>query len=657
MIALLLGILTTAVTADTDTSTVTQSLDSSVVVSSLPLPGRGNTYIYTPSKAANIISVIGEPDVMRQLATLPGVASGVEGSLGLYIRGGNAGTGRTDVDGVPVYNASHALGLFSSLPSEMFSVIKAGFGGFSSADGNFSSGTVSISSCKNILEKAGGSISVSPYMIGGYAEIPGVTDLRISARYSPVPHIARIASRMTGHFDDIGGSIYDLSASAVRRTGSGKLSAFMFFSNDNIDISSDNSVNSVAWRTWMGKIGWERQAGDRGRIALLTYCSGSASEEGQDGIGIISSMNEAAVKGTYRYECPDGKSMSVGAEAKYMTGGYNMSVFAAGKARIAGIADVTAGYRHTVMLTGGGTFSNGDIHLLADIDLSDGVGAEVSYDRNVQYFHTLEGLQTGWALNIQVPMSHDFPEEVSRQAYAGLYGRWNIGRWAVHANLGAYIKRMENLVSYTSSLNMFRNISDTWRYDACRGKGRAGGIEATVSLRGTRLSVNSSYTYSRATRTYSLINGGREFPFKFSKPHTFNLESDCTLGSGRISKHLLLCVNYSSGHLVTAAVRQYEGVPLPYWSDLTSYPAEFINNIYNRVEMTGVNAVRMRPYFRVDAGYSMKIPFRKCTHELTFSVYNIFNRHNPYIYYHDLENWKQVSIMPVMPSLRWKIIF
>lgn len=67
-------------------------IDSSVVSDRLPIFRKPNLYLYTPERAAAIVSVIGEPDVLRQITTLPGVSSGVEGSLGLLSEAGTLAT-------------------------------------------------------------------------------------------------------------------------------------------------------------------------------------------------------------------------------------------------------------------------------------------------------------------------------------------------------------------------------------------------------------------------------------------------------------------------------------------------------------------------------------------------------------------------------------
>jgi hypothetical protein len=60
----------------------------------------------------------GEADPLRMARLLPGVTSGADGLGGLFIRGGEAGHNLVLLDGVPVYNLSHAAGLFSIFSNE-----------------------------------------------------------------------------------------------------------------------------------------------------------------------------------------------------------------------------------------------------------------------------------------------------------------------------------------------------------------------------------------------------------------------------------------------------------------------------------------------------------------------------------------------------------
>ena len=58
-------------------------------------------------------ALFGEVDLLRSLQLLPGVKSAGEGTAGLFVRGGSADQNFVQVDGAPVYNASHFFGIFS----------------------------------------------------------------------------------------------------------------------------------------------------------------------------------------------------------------------------------------------------------------------------------------------------------------------------------------------------------------------------------------------------------------------------------------------------------------------------------------------------------------------------------------------------------------
>ena len=64
-------------------------------------------------------AVLGTPDLIKTLQILPGVASGTELSSGLYVRGGDGSDNLFLLDGVPLYQVSHVIGLFSSFNTDV----------------------------------------------------------------------------------------------------------------------------------------------------------------------------------------------------------------------------------------------------------------------------------------------------------------------------------------------------------------------------------------------------------------------------------------------------------------------------------------------------------------------------------------------------------
>ncbi len=60
-----------------------------------------------------IPSLGGELDLIRVTHLLPGIQSGTDGAGGIHVRGGNVDQNLILLDGVPVYNPYHAIGLYS----------------------------------------------------------------------------------------------------------------------------------------------------------------------------------------------------------------------------------------------------------------------------------------------------------------------------------------------------------------------------------------------------------------------------------------------------------------------------------------------------------------------------------------------------------------
>ena len=84
----------------------------------------------SPNIIEGIPALAGESDIIRTTHLLPGVQTGTDGVGGIFIRGGNSGHNLILIDGVPVYNVSHAAGLFSIFNTNAIRSAKLLKGGF-----------------------------------------------------------------------------------------------------------------------------------------------------------------------------------------------------------------------------------------------------------------------------------------------------------------------------------------------------------------------------------------------------------------------------------------------------------------------------------------------------------------------------------------------
>ena len=100
--------------------------------------------VQTPQEILDLPSV-GEADVFRALATLPGVAPISDYSSGLYVRGGSPDQNLILLDNIDVYNPSHFGGIFSTFNTDAIDNVELLKGGFPATYGGRLSSVLNIS--------------------------------------------------------------------------------------------------------------------------------------------------------------------------------------------------------------------------------------------------------------------------------------------------------------------------------------------------------------------------------------------------------------------------------------------------------------------------------------------------------------------------------
>ena len=134
-------------------------------------------------------SPMGEADPIKFIQTLPGVATGMEGSSAYYVRGGNEGNNLTTLDGIPIYGTGHLLGLTTSYPSEIVSDQDFYAGGFPSDVGGYTSSLLQLTTSDGDFEKTRSSLFVNNFLAGAQLSKPlkrNKSSLIASVRVSPL---------------------------------------------------------------------------------------------------------------------------------------------------------------------------------------------------------------------------------------------------------------------------------------------------------------------------------------------------------------------------------------------------------------------------------------------------------------------------------------
>lgn len=100
----------------------------------------------------------GEVELFRVAESMPGVQSGSDGLGGLHVRGGGADQNLILMDGVPIYNPSHSLGIFSVFNSEAIQNVQFYKGAFPARYGGRLSSVMDVRTREGNQKEWSGSI-------------------------------------------------------------------------------------------------------------------------------------------------------------------------------------------------------------------------------------------------------------------------------------------------------------------------------------------------------------------------------------------------------------------------------------------------------------------------------------------------------------------
>ena len=218
--------------------------------------------------------LFGEADVLKAIQMMPGVQGGNEGFTGLYVRGGGPDENLIMLDGVPIYNVDHMLGILSVFQTEAVKKVTLYKGSFPARYGGRVSSIVDIRTNDGNMKETHGSIGIGALTEKFHLEGPILKDelsYSISARglhtllYDPIIRLALKSSHAYANY-----FFYDLSGKVTWRmsdkdrfflggySGKDRMSVEFEENYNNYDWDDENqtTINRKAvFRTDMG-IGW-----------------------------------------------------------------------------------------------------------------------------------------------------------------------------------------------------------------------------------------------------------------------------------------------------------------------------------------------------------------------------------------------------------------
>lgn len=193
-----------------------ESLEGAIVVSGFsPVSSAYMGVIDIPSSyIKDMPALLGEPDLLKTLQKMPGVQAGTAGFSGIYVRGGGAEENLVLMDGAPLYNVSHLLGLFSAFSPESVKQVTMYKGFFPAKYGGRSSSVIDVRTNDGNVNDFCGAISIGLINSRLHLEGPicrGKTSFSLSARgtntLTLLPLVQWLNSPYSYYFYDVTGKL------------------------------------------------------------------------------------------------------------------------------------------------------------------------------------------------------------------------------------------------------------------------------------------------------------------------------------------------------------------------------------------------------------------------------------------------------------------
>jgi hypothetical protein len=210
-----------------------------------------------------------------------------------------------------------------------------------------------------------------------------------------------------------------------------------------------------------------------------------------------------------------------------------------------------------------------------------------------------------------------------------------------------YYKDMQNQLQYKANY-VPNNLQDP-ELSYVSGTGTAYGAEFFINKVQGKLTGWIGYTLSWTNQHFPKLNNGETFPAKYDRRHDLSVVATYTFNKKWTTSAVFI---YGSGNTIT--------LPTAYY---------FINGQLEE-QFSKINSYREPAYHRLDvsATYTpQRSKPRKWEGSWTFSVYNVYDRHNPYFLYVDNTGTAQtnnikltvyeVYILPIIPSITYNFKF
>jgi len=639
--------------------------------------------------------LLGEADVLKSLTILPGISQGTEGTTGLFVRGGTPDQNLILLDKAIVFNPNHLFGFLSVFNPDALQEIEVYKGGFPAKYGGKLSSILDLSVRQGDKTHTKGSFTLSTiaskvalegplsssdkwsYQLNGRYCYLGIVSTIINSRYKQGKQPERV-----------GYSFYDGYLKLHGNLSKGiTLSSQLFYNHDIYsyeDKTFDKGRLSINWGNLVSSTQLHTSFNHRLFATTTVYYSKydyslnyTSTESSQD-LNTRTSFINTSHLGEYglkmdldqyvneKYQLNFGvqwqntviNPSNQITESSGTTYNHNYGHEQIAKYNVYGELhyqpthklEIHTGLRGVGAQLSDTTFLAIEPRIRSTYQIKADQTASIAFSIMHQWDHLIANSALGLPNDIWLPASRQLPPQVGYQIQAGwskLLDKYNL-------SIEAYYKQMNHQIAVEQGIDFVVNPPENINSFKRNGVGKTYGVEALLEKKSGSWHGTLSYVLSWNWRKFTDLNAGNWYPFRYDRRHDIAISNQLQGNNG-----------WSYG--INWVFQSGGAFTLPE----STYPSYQIDGDYISVYKS-VNQYRLPSYHRLDLSFkNTKIKSSGNFRVWSFDIYNAYNRKNTYYlslqnvsvydstgsYLGKVQQIKNISLFPVIPSISYKYIF
>ena len=619
-------------------------------------------------------NLFGEVDIIKIYQLTPGVQSGGEAKSNLYVRGGSPDQNLILLDDVPLYYVAHFGGFFSIFNPDAINDVKLIKGGFPARYGSRLSSVLDIRMKEGNMKKLSfqGTIGLLSSRLSFEGPIiKKKLSFILSARKNLFPVYQIFGAAISYNF-------YDLNAKLNYRVSKKDKLLFSFYMGDDIvsekrKTQATTLKNKIQWGNTLLSFRWNHVYHKKlfSNLTLsntyyrykngFNYSMFTDTTTQEMSNVLLSGINDINLKldytwlintkvnfryglnSTYHIFIPNDEDFSQsGNEIETINKKYRERFKALENAFYlenelrTGKINTNIGLRYSLYSIDNKTFNSLEPRVLINYIIRKDLSFKYSFSLMTQYIHLLSYSGTGIPSDYWMPATKNVLPENSLQHTLGMNKTFLDDRYEL--SLESYYKTQYNLITFKPGTSLLGNL-DTWENVIEKnGQGKNYGIELFFQKIQGKTTGWIGITMAKAKRQFEKINEGSYYPFKYDR-----LLDISFVANYKINKKIIVSATwqYGTGYPITLAVEHYNVLD----QDIFIYGKK--------------NSFRMRDYHRLDIAVNFPKKTNWGERNWNISIFNIYNRQNPYYYYYDRKikyvtqnNNGGISFVPVYDNLK-----